>query len=132
VNDDRFGSSLALEDGDLVLGPDGSLGQVHGLPNLEQALTLRLLTPYGSDLAHATYGLDARRAFTEGHTRRMVEELIRLEIVRSLATDPRVDDVVSVEFDAATAPHDRLRKVTVVVRTVQASTAQLLIDVEVT
>jgi phage baseplate assembly protein W len=132
VNDDRFGSSLALEDGDLVLGADGSLLQIHGLPNLEQALTLRLLTPYGSDVAHATYGLDVRRAFTGEHTRRMVEELIRLEIVRTLATDPRVDDVVSVDFDADTAPHERLRKVSAVVRTVQASTANLLIDVELT
>lgn len=132
MNDDRFGSSLALKDGDLVLGTDGSLRQIHGLPNLEQALTLRLLTPYGSDVAHATYGLDATRALTEGHTRRMVEELIRLEIVRTLATDPRVDDVVSVAFDATTPPHNRLRRVMAVVRTVQASTANLLIDVDMT
>jgi hypothetical protein len=142
-----FGSSFLLEDGDLVLSIGDLKGEpqlVHGLANLKQALTLRLLTPYGTDPVNATYGLDARRAFTGGHSRRMVKELIRLEVVRTLASDPRVREVSDVLFDddpqfvaqlRATGgqPPDhrnRLWQVVVTVETVQNTTTLVLVDVE--
>jgi hypothetical protein len=139
----RFGSSFLLTDGDLVLD-GGDLTLVHGLENLKQALTLRLLTPYGTDLVNATYGLDASRAFTGGHGRRMVKELIRLEVVRTLASDPRVREVTSVIFDddpqfvaqvraAGGEPADhrnRLWQLLVTVETVQDITTPVLVDVE--
>ncbi|MFF3877190.1 hypothetical protein [Streptomyces sp. NPDC001978] len=139
----RFGSSFRLTDGDLVLsagGPKGEPELVHGMTNLQQALSLRLLTPYGSDQVNSTYGLDARRALTGDHGRRMVKELIRLEVVRTLATDPRVREVTSVLFDdaagfvalagAAGGPSARNRQVLVTVETVQDATALILVDVE--
>jgi phage baseplate assembly protein W len=139
----RFGSSFLLADGDLVLD-GGDLRLVHGLDNLKQALTLRLLTPFGTDQVNATYGLDATRAFTEGHGRRMVKELIRLEVVRTLASDPRVREVTSVVFDdnpqvvaqvraAGGVPRDhrnRLWQLIATVETVQDTTTPILVDVE--
>ena len=142
-----FGSSFLLEDGDLVLSTGDLTGEpqlVHGLANLRQALALRLLTPYGTDPVNATYGLDARTAFTGGHSRRMVKELIRLQVVRTLAADPRVREVTDVLFDddpqfvaqvraAGGRPadhHNRLWQVLVTVETVQNTTALVLVDVE--
>jgi hypothetical protein len=139
----RFGSSFRLRDGDLVLAA-GDLQLVHGVANLEQALTLRLLTPYGTDEVNVTYGLDARRTFTGGHGRRMVKELLRLEVVQTLASDPRVREVTSVLFDddpefvarvraagGRPADHrDRLWQVLVTVDTVQDTTTLILVDVE--
>jgi hypothetical protein len=142
-----FGSSFRLENGDLVLVPGQATGEpqlVSGLANLEQALTLRLLTPFGTDPVNAGYGLDARRAFTTGQTRRMVKELIRLEMVRTLASDPRVSEVAEVVFDddpqflaqlqaAGARPSDhrsRLWQVLVTVETIQNVTTSVLVDVE--
>ncbi|MFD7297821.1 hypothetical protein ACFV9W_31435 [Streptomyces sp. NPDC059897] len=136
-----YGSSLLLEDGDLVLS-GGTLAQVHEMANLRQALSLRLLTPYGTDRVHSTYGLDVRGAFTEGHGRRTVREVVRLEVVRTLATDPRVREVMSVLFNddpefvaqvraAGGRPagrHDRSRRLVVEVATVSDTTVTLEVE----
>jgi hypothetical protein len=45
---DPFGRGLRVDDGDLVLD-GGDLAEVTGIANLTQALTLRVLTPFGSD-----------------------------------------------------------------------------------
>lgn len=142
-----FGSSFRMVDGDLVLEPGQTVAEpqlLHGVVNLEQALTLRLLTPFGSDPVNAGYGLDVRRAFTGGHTRRIVKELIRLEVVRTLASDPRVREVAEVLFDddpqfaaqvraAGGRPPDhrtRLWHALVTVETIQNVTTSVLVDVE--
>ena len=93
-----FGYSLLLEEGDLVI-EGGDLRTVAGRPNLIQALTLRVLTPYGSDQFNTSYGLDVTQAFTQPNGVRMVKELIKLNLVRTLASDPRVDDIREVLFD---------------------------------
>ena len=93
-----FGYSLELDDGDLVIENDQLL-TIAGKPNLIQALTLRVLTPYGSDLFNTTYGLDVSQAFTQPQGLRMVKELIKLNLVRTLGSDPRVDDIRDVLFD---------------------------------
>ena len=82
-----FGYGLALDDGDLVL-ENSRLRLAAGIANLVQALTLRVLTPFGSDRFDITYGLDVRRTFTEPHSRRTARELLRLDLVRTLGTDP--------------------------------------------
>ncbi|MDP9696696.1 UNVERIFIED_ORG: phage baseplate assembly protein W [Arthrobacter globiformis] len=147
ATDVLFGSSFRLENGDLVLASGEASTEpqlVSGLANLKQALTLRLLTPFGTDPVNAGYGLDARRAFTTGQTRRMVKELIRLEVVRTLVSDPRVSEVAEVLFDddqqflaqllAAGEPspnhRSRLWHVLVTVETVQNVTTSVLVDVE--
>jgi hypothetical protein len=96
-DEERFGHSLALKDGDLVL-EEGSLLTVRGKRNLLQALELRVLTPLADDRFNTTYGLDVRQAFTQPGSIRLVKELIKLNLVRTLATDPRVRDVREVLF----------------------------------
>ena len=90
------GFGLRLSDGDLVV-EEGALATVEGLPNLVQALTLRMLTPFGTDVFNTTYGFDAAAIFGQPVAARTVADLIRLNLVRTLATDARVrevDDVV--------------------------------------
>ncbi len=93
-----FGYSLQLDNGDLVI-EHNQLRTVAGKPNLIQALTLRVLTPYGSDQFNTTYGLDVSQAFTQPNGLSMVRELIKLNLVRTLGTDPRVDDITTIVFD---------------------------------
>lgn len=133
-----FGASFVLRDGDLVLTGSG-VELVEGLANLTQALALRLLTPYGTDRVNATYGLDAREAFSGNHDRIMLKELIRLEVLRTLSGDPRVREVTGVlfdddpEFPAGAAPpdhRDRVWRVLVTVQTTDDTTAVVLADVE--
>lgn len=95
---DPFGRSLRLDDGDLVFAR-GRLVEVEGIANLIQALTLRILTPFGSDRFNTGYGLDLSRAFAEPTGIRMVKELVKLNLVSTLGTDPRVSEVRRVTFD---------------------------------
>lgn len=142
---DPFGRGLLLDDGDLVLD-DGRLVEITGIANLTQALTLRVLTPLGSDRFNTTYGLDVRQAFTVPGGLRLVQELLKLNLVGTLGADPRVSQVRRVTFDddpdrvaadpdgAARARAARVsRKWTVVVDldTVTGAPVSLRADVEV-
>jgi hypothetical protein len=97
-DDSIFGHSLKLVDGDLAI-VDGRLVEVQGRENLAQALVLRLLTPLGTDIFNTTSGLDIRSALTEPNTVRLVKELIKLNVVRTLGTDARVLDVRDILFE---------------------------------
>jgi hypothetical protein len=137
-----LGHGLLLQDGDLVLS-GGALAEVAGVANLAQALTLRVLTPYGTDLFNTRYGLSAASALTRPNSLRMVKELLRLELVRTIGADPRVSDVVQVLFDddpaylrshPGAAADRRVRRswaVEVDVEMVSGGSATLLVDVEV-
>jgi hypothetical protein len=96
--EDRFGYSLALQDGDLFLEND-TLKMVEGKRNLLQALELRILTPFGSDIFNVTYGMDFEEAFTQPLSHGMVKEFIKLNLVRTLGTDPRVQEIREVLFE---------------------------------
>ncbi|RJL35442.1 hypothetical protein [Bailinhaonella thermotolerans] len=87
-----LGHSLELRDGDLVF-EDGRPARISGLPNLAQALTLRVLTPLGGDRFATTYGLDVRDVFTRAASVRQAQDLLRLSLVRTLATDRRVREI---------------------------------------
>jgi hypothetical protein len=92
-----FGYSLAMQDGDLVF--DGvELATVSGRDNLLQALQLRLLTPFGSDRFNVNYGVDFTATYTQPGPVATVKELIKLDVVRTLGTDPRVRDIQDVVF----------------------------------
>lgn len=96
-DEQRFGYSLALTDGDVAFS-NGALQPIAGKRNLLQALSLRIQTPLGTDRFNTRYGLDVQQAFTGAHGTRMVKELIRMSLVRTLATDPRVRDVREIVF----------------------------------
>src|SRR4051794_29007886 len=98
MNDEQlFGLGLALDDGDLLFARN-DLAMLSGKPNLLQALTIRVLTPLGSDIFNTNYGLDLSRVFSQPATLRLVKELIKLNLVRTLATDARVREIREVNF----------------------------------
>ncbi len=157
-DDSHFGSSLALVDGDIVFmdtliagknGPESArtLKPVTGRDNLLQALELRVLTPPGSDLFNTAYGLDITEAFTLPGNIRMVKELLKLSLVRTLATDPRVRDIRDVIFEddpAYRARHPQVMEdmvradrrarfwhVDVVIETIDGQTASLSLNIGV-
>jgi hypothetical protein len=70
---------LLLDDGDLVLA-DGRLTEISGVANLQQGLTLRILTPLGTDPLNASYGLDVSDAFTGSLTRQLAKEARRRRV----------------------------------------------------
>jgi len=139
---DPFGRGFLVHDGDLVF-EGGRLAETAGLANLVQALTLRVLTPFGSDRFDPDYGLDVKQAFTAPNSTRIVKELLKLNLVGTLTADPRVNAVRRVTFDddpdrlAADPDGGRIarisRKWTVVVdlETATGATATLLANVEV-
>lgn len=86
------GTGLRIADGDIVF-TGGHLDLVSGVHNLTQALTLRLLTPLGSDPYDVRYGFDAAAVFTGGGDLSEVVDLLRLNLVRTLGSDPRVHDI---------------------------------------
>ena len=137
-----FGRSLLLDDGDLVM-EQGRLREVESVANLSQALTLRVLTPFGSDPFNTRYGLDIGQAFTLPGTVSGVKQLVQLNLVRTLGTDPRVRDIRQVVFDddpdlpaanpqaVRDAHHRRVWTVQVVLDTVTDESLSLLLDVGV-
>jgi hypothetical protein len=120
-----LGRSLLLRDGDLVLA-DGRLIEVSGAANLLQALTLRVLTPFGDDRFNTGYGFDAADVFTRATTLRGTRDLMQLNLVRTLGTDPRVQDIRSVVFlDPPEAARHRAWPVVVTLVTVDGAQQQL-------
>ncbi|MFE5587285.1 hypothetical protein [Kitasatospora sp. NPDC056531] len=131
MDDRSFGRSLLLRDGDLVVR-DGRLAEVSGVDNLLQALELRVLTPYGSDEFNVSYGLDVTEAFTQAHSARSVREVLKLNLVRTLVTDPRVLDIREITFDESDeARHSRSWSVQVDLDTAAAQPATLVVNVGV-
>jgi hypothetical protein len=94
---ERFGHGLRVEDGDIVIEND-AVATVSGLDILLQSLVLRVMTPLGDDEFNTTYGLDVESIFTQPTGARLTKELIKLNLVRTLATDPRVREVRDVVF----------------------------------
>ena len=128
-----FGNSLALEEGDIVFA-NNTLQMVSGTDNLLQSLELRVLTPFGSDIFNTTYGLDVTQAFTQSGSIRMVKELLKLSLVQTLGTDPRVQDILDVQFSEVQVGdlrHSRSWTVNVVIGTVDAQTTTLTLNIGV-
>ncbi|WP_405825651.1 hypothetical protein OG241_49185 [Streptomyces sp. NBC_01390] len=126
-----FGRSLLLDDGDLVV-TQGQLREVESVANLSQALTLRVLTPLGSDPFNTGYGLDIGRIFTQSNPVSVVKQLVQLNLVRTLGTDPRVRDIRRIVFDDdPAARHRRVWTVRVELDTLAGDPLTLLADVGV-
>ncbi|GAA5093521.1 hypothetical protein [Nocardia iowensis] len=101
------GIGIRLDRGDIVLA-DGDIALVSGLPNLAQALQLRVLTPLGSDRYDTRYGFDYRAVFTTPAGAYEMRDLVRLNLVRTISTDQRVREIRDIDvLDAQVDPHHR-------------------------
>jgi hypothetical protein len=101
------GSGLRVDDGDIGF-TGGRLDEVAGLPNLVQALTIRVLTPLGTDRYDTRYGLDTTAIFTAPVGAHDMANLLKLNLVRTLGTDSRVRDVRDIKVrQRDPAAHDR-------------------------
>ncbi|WP_141717315.1 hypothetical protein [Nocardia altamirensis] len=116
---------IRLEHGDLVL-TKGELELVTGLPNLAQALQIRVLTPLGTDRYDTRYGFDYGAVFTAPVSAQEMRDLVRLNLVRTIGTDPRVQDIRDIEIvDAGTDPRHRTWRVDVSITTSDGTPAVL-------
>ena len=93
-----FGTSLQVVDGDLVLTA-GDLALISGRDNFAQALGIMIGTPFGTDPVNVNYGLDVAAIFTLANSVRAIKDVIRLNIIKSLAGDDRVAQIGEVVFD---------------------------------
>ncbi|MFE5923669.1 hypothetical protein [Streptomyces sp. NPDC056468] len=91
-----LGTDIEVHAGDLVF--DGrDLVLVTGLDALAQSLRNRVLTPLGSDRYDTRYGLDVRALFTGPlASAGAARDVLRLNLVRAVGTDPRVREVSDV------------------------------------
>jgi hypothetical protein len=93
-----LGTSLALANGDFVL-QGNDLALVSGRDNFVQSLLVIIDTPFGSDPVNINYGFDVAAIFTVANTVRSIKDVIRLNLVKSLSSDDRVQTVGDVVFD---------------------------------
>jgi hypothetical protein len=98
VGTNFFGTSLALQAGDLVL-QNGDLALISGLDNFAQAVSVIVGTPFGSDQVNVNYGLDVASIFTLANTVSSIKHVIRLNLAKSLAIDDRLREINDIVFD---------------------------------
>jgi len=98
TNSDPFGRTLALIDGDLQL-VDGDFTMVVGRDDLLQGLNVMIYTPFGSDIFNINYGFDLLNALSSAVPPHAIQDVIRLNIVKSLAIDNRIREVKEIVFD---------------------------------
>jgi len=93
---DSVGVDLVMEHGDIAFAAGGD--------NLAQDLKVALLTPTGSDPFNVAFGFDGLLALTDDHTPSLTEELLKLSIMKTVATDARITRVNAVTVTQA-EPH---------------------------
>jgi phage baseplate assembly protein W len=108
-------------------GPSGRrLAMVAGGDNLGQDLRVALLTVTGSDVFNVAFGFDGMRVLTEGIEPVLVEEMLRLSVLKTVALDPRIRRVLDVRM-AETEPGSRRWEVTVELQTVLGEVLNLVL-----
>jgi phage baseplate assembly protein W len=91
--EDVYGTDIELpRDGRLAAGPDGDLALVRDVPNLTQALRIRLETRVGELIRHADYG-DPIFELLGGKGNSVTDQLGAAYAEQTLRKDPRVADV---------------------------------------
>lgn len=99
-------------------GPQGSdLRLVEGAENLAQDLAVALLTPLGSDLFNIRFGFNGLEALTRPLEPAAAREFLRLAVVRTVGTDPRIRQVLGVTLEPV-APGERRWRIDVEAQTV--------------
>jgi len=82
---------------DLMLGQDGDLAAIAGVPNVTQAISLKFVTERGELAAHPRYG--AKAGVGRKSTSNSLNEL-RINTINTLMSDTRIIDVDKLQFVA--------------------------------
>ena len=93
-----FGKSLLLTDGDLLFD-QGDLVTIAGRDNFLQAMQVMIETPFATDIFNVNYGFDLLNILGAAQSVRLIKELVRLNIVKSISQDDRVREIKEVVFD---------------------------------
>lgn len=93
-----LGKSLQIGDGDLQFIA-GDLTMVSGYANFHQGMKVMIETPLGTDIFNVNYGFDLLNSISQPKSISLIEELIRLNIVKSLSLDNRVREIREIAFD---------------------------------
>ena len=93
-----FGRSLEVKDGDLKM-ENGDFKIIRERNNFLQALSIMIETPYGTDIFNVNYGFDIINCISQPQGIRIVKELLRLNIVKTLTYDNRVTQIKEIVFD---------------------------------
>lgn len=93
-----LGKSLQLVNGDLEF-TNGDLATVSDRDNLMQAIRVMIETPFGTDIFNVNYGFDLLNSISQPQNFRLIQELIRLNIVKSLNIDNRIREITEIVFD---------------------------------
>jgi|RhiMetdeSRZDD1v2_1073273.scaffolds.fasta_scaffold12957_2 phage baseplate assembly protein W len=115
---------------DLVLVPrDGSgrrdLACVEGAVNLGQDLALALTTGLGTDPFNADFGFDGIAAMVEPQPATLTRERLRASVAKTVARDPRVRAVTTVDVSEGSAGIERVLRLRVVVDTITSDVGSL-------
>jgi hypothetical protein len=124
----NLGTGLRVDDGDIVV-QDGRLELVSGVANLAQALELRVTTPLGSDRYDVRYGLDVAAIFTGTGVASEIADVVRLNLVRTLGTEPRVQDIRDIRIEPLDGTGRRAWHADVSIMTADGSAADLTVKV---
>lgn len=93
-----FGRSLQLVNGDLNFA-NGDFATITGRDNFLQAMQVMIETPFGTDIFNVNYGFDLMNCLSQPESPRLIKELIRLNIVKSLSSDARVREIKEIVFN---------------------------------
>ena len=85
------------------------LGTTDGLPNLGQAIAMRLLTPRGelAELGHPEYGSRLHELIGSANTENR-RSMTKLFVLESLAQEPRIEKIVRCDVAPAPGTRDRV------------------------
>ena len=72
---------------------------IAGRDDLLQGLNVMIDTPFASDIFNVSYGFDILNALSSPQPPNAVQDVIRLNIVKSVSTDNRIREVKEVVFD---------------------------------
>jgi phage baseplate assembly protein W len=93
-----LGKSLQLISGDLIVS-NNDFVMVADQNNFLQAMQIMIETPLGNDIFNINYGFDLLGSISQPSVLGRIKDVIRLNIVKSLSQDNRVQEIREVVFD---------------------------------
>jgi len=92
-----LGKSLKIVNNDIEF-INGTLQEISDKSNLNQGLRNMIETPLGTDFFNTTYGFDLHNIISQPTNIRIMKELIKMNIVKSLSMDNRIREIREIVF----------------------------------